>query len=401
MVAIIGCGGGGGHGSSSASNAEPTIPRGGATQTARGTRTPNFLPTPTQGTPSTTATTTPAGPPLPGTRTATGAATATPIATTIPQGIVRIGPARGTFGENIALEVRLTDVSPGVSITATQNDLYFDPTRVAFAATADKRPDCVPNPAIGKEHTQFGFLPAGCFDFGNCTGIRALVLSFTDLSAIPSGSVLYTCNVSITAVAEPGTISAMSCSKALGSDADGAAVPVGCPDSWIEVEPDEDSQQGILSIAPARGAPGESIALDVSLIDVSPEVEIVATQNDLYFDPTQVTFAATADNEPDCVPNPALGKEDTRFGFLPPGCFDDGSCTGIRTIVLSLGEQQTAIPSGSLLYTCNVSIAASAEVGASDLPCWMALGSDGQGHAIPLGCPDGSIEVALDHPSAS
>ena len=144
-----------------------------------------------------------------------------------------------------------------MSITATQNDLYFDPARVTFAVTADKRPDCVPNPAIGKHATQFGFLPAGCVDFGNCTGVRALVLSFTDLTAIPSGSVLYTCNVSVTAVAEPGTVSAMTCSMALGSDPDGVAIPVGCPDSWIEVEPDEHDRQGVLSIAPAQGAAGE------------------------------------------------------------------------------------------------------------------------------------------------
>ena len=129
-------------------------------------------------------------------------------------------------------------------------------------------------------------------------------------------------------------------------------------------------------------------------------MSIVATQNDLYFDHAQVTFAATADQRPDCVVNPAIGKHATRFGFLPPGCFDLGNCTGVRALVLSY-EDLSAIPSGSLLYTCNVSIAASAEVGASDLLCSMALGSDADGHAIPIGCPDGRIEVAFDNPPSS
>ena len=51
------------------------------------------------------------------------------------------------------IEVRLIDVSPGVSITATQNDLHFDPARVAFAATADKRPALCPKPCDRREST--------------------------------------------------------------------------------------------------------------------------------------------------------------------------------------------------------------------------------------------------------
>lgn len=399
MVAIFGCGGGG-HSSPSATDVQPTIPRGGATQTARPTRTPGAASTPS-------GTSTPGGPLItptpsaPGTTTATPPATATPTATIVPQGIVRVALAHGEPGDNIVLEVRLTDVSPGVSIVATQNDLYFDPTQVRIGATAEGRPDCVGNPEIGKDYTQFGFLPVGCSEDGSCTGIRAVVLSLTDLSDIPSGSLLYTCNASIAASADSGRLSNLPCSNAKGSDPAGGEIAVGCPDGWVEIAPrDTLPPQGIVRIAPVRGAPGESVALDVSLTDVPAGVSIAGLQNDLYFDPTQVTFAATAQKRPDCVANPAIGKEATVFGFLPPGCFDHASCTGVRAIVLSY-EDSSAIPSGSLLYTCNVSIAASAEAGATDMLCLMALGSDPEGHAIPIGCRDGSIEVALDNPPSS
>jgi hypothetical protein len=394
MVAIIGCGGGGGGQSgSSATDTEPTVPRANSTQTGRPTRTPIAFPT---GGGASTPTGT-SGLPLPGTTTATPPATATPTATIVPLGIVRVAPARGARGDSIALEVRLIDVAPGVSIVATQNDLYFDPTQVTIAATAEGRPDCVANPEIGREHTMFGFLPAGCSHTGSCTGIRALVLSFTDLGEIPSGSLLYTCNARISAVATAGTLANLPCSMAKGSDPDGGEIAVGCPDGWVEITPDPVATQGVVRVAPVRGAPGESVALEVSLTDVTPGTSIVATQNDLHFDPSQVTFAATASGKPDCAVNPAIDRESTSFSFQPPGCFADDSCTGIRALVLSYADL-SAIPSGSLLYTCNVSIAASAEAGSSELLCSMALGSDATGHAIPIDCPPARIEIGLDNP---
>jgi len=389
MVAIIGCGGGGGHGSSSATDAEPTIPRANASQTVRPTRTPVAgFPTPTAGG-LWTPTGTPAGTHLPGTT------TATPRPTILSQGVVRIEPAYGDPGESVALAVRLTDIAPGLSIVATQNDIYFDASQVTIAVTTEGRPDCVVNPAINKEYSQFAFFPSRCVT-GSCNGIRALVLSLTNLDPIPSGSVLYTCNASISPTAHRESRSSLVCAVAKGSDPNGGEVGVACPDSWIDIADSPPLSQAIVDIGSIQGAPGESVALEVSLTNVTPGSAIVATQNDLHFDPTQLTFAGTASGKPDCAVNPAIGKEATSFSFQPPGCFADDSCTGIRALVLSY-EDLSAIPSGSLLYTCNVSIAASAEVGASDLLCSMALGSDAAGHAIPVDCPPAQIEVVLDN----
>jgi hypothetical protein len=69
--------------------------------------------------------------------------------------------------------------------------------------------------------------------------------------------------------------------------------------------------------------------------------------------------------QPDCTVNSAIGKQ-AFFSFQPntPGSPCSGtSCTGIRALVFAVNQQDsTAIPDGSTLYTCNVSI----KVGTAD-----------------------------------
>jgi hypothetical protein len=91
----------------------------------------------------------------------------------------------------------------GANIAGTQNDITFDPRAIAVARKANGKPDCRANPAIGKEGTAFSFLPAQCAP-GACDTVRALVLSLSNVAAIPDGSVLYTCTVAVAAGATPG-----------------------------------------------------------------------------------------------------------------------------------------------------------------------------------------------------
>lgn len=93
--------------------------------------------------------------------------------------------------------------SGGAAIAGTQNDITFDPRAVAIARRANGKPDCRANGAIGKEGTAFSFLPQKCAP-GACTTVRALVLSLSNVSAIPDGSVLYTCTVEAARDAAPG-----------------------------------------------------------------------------------------------------------------------------------------------------------------------------------------------------
>jgi hypothetical protein len=141
--------------------------------------------------------------------------------------------ATGRPGETVPITATLT--TAGSSIAGTQNDITFDPKMLALARPSGK-PDCVANPAIGKEGTAFSFLPAGCRPGvgGTCTSVRALVLSLSGVDPIPSGSALYTCKVQIAPHAAAGT-ARMSLSRIGFSTPSGQAVSGSGVDSVITI----------------------------------------------------------------------------------------------------------------------------------------------------------------------
>ncbi|GBD27058.1 hypothetical protein HRbin30_02402 [bacterium HR30] len=102
--------------------------------------------------------------------------------------------------------------------------------------------------------------------------------------------------------------------------------------------------------------------------------EIAGTQNDIVFH-TNVRVKANQDGDPDCTVNPAIGKEATSFAFQPSPCSGD-QCTGVRAIVFSVRNLR-AIPDGSVLYTCNVTVSGSGTLGVAN-----ARGSTPGGQAI-------------------
>jgi len=138
-----------------------------------------------------------------------------------------LSSATGRPGETVPITAKLT--TAGGSIAGTQNDITFDPKALAMARPNGK-PDCVANPAIGKEGTAFSFLPAGCRPGvgGTCTSVRALVLSLSGVDPIPTGSALYTCKVQIAPHAALGTaklsVSRVGFSSPAGQPIDGSGV---------------------------------------------------------------------------------------------------------------------------------------------------------------------------------
>ncbi len=124
---------------------------------------------------------------------ATGGATALLLSTT-----------QGRAGEVLAITATLK--SGGASIAGTQNDIGYDPKQIAVVAKSNGKPDCAANPKLGKEGTAFSFLPQGCQAVigAGCTSVRALVLSLSNVDAIPNASALYTCKVRISPQASPG-----------------------------------------------------------------------------------------------------------------------------------------------------------------------------------------------------
>ncbi|MCX8073481.1 MAG: hypothetical protein N3C12_13695 [Candidatus Binatia bacterium] len=83
----------------------------------------------------------------------------------------------------------------GQQVAGTQNDLVFDAS-VRVKARPNGRPDCSVNPDINKGGTSFAFQPSGCSG-DSCTGVRAIVFATDNVDPIPDGSVLYTCNVTV------------------------------------------------------------------------------------------------------------------------------------------------------------------------------------------------------------
>ena len=116
---------------------------------------------------------------------------------------VEVSNAAGTQGQMVELAAVLT-ADAQESVAGIENDLGFDPG-APVAVGADGRPDCSPNPAIRKGATAFSFRPIGCNpQAGQCTGLHALVVAVDNVDPIPSGAVLYRCQVAISARARPG-----------------------------------------------------------------------------------------------------------------------------------------------------------------------------------------------------
>jgi hypothetical protein len=98
----------------------------------------------------------------------------------------------------------------------------------------DGNPACEVNPAIDKDATAFAFQPVGC-EGEECTSVKALVLSLTNVDPIPDGSVLYTCVIEITETAADGESYDLTCSDAGASTPNGMSLVTECTNGSISV----------------------------------------------------------------------------------------------------------------------------------------------------------------------
>lgn len=129
------------------------------------------------------------------------------ITPVLAQGEVRlqVAPLTAAPGSTVALSVLLA-ATGNAEVVATRNEITFDPEFLSILSDAAGRPSCQVREAIAKEASAFGFRPRGCGAGGvACSGVRAVVLSFTNLQPIARDAVLYDCNLRIRADALPGT----------------------------------------------------------------------------------------------------------------------------------------------------------------------------------------------------
>jgi MYXO-CTERM domain-containing protein len=145
--------------------------------------------------------------------------------------VINIQSATGTAGQTVTVGVNLS--TEGAEVAGTQNDIGFA-APIGVAARANGRPDCTVNGDISKGGTSFAFQPPGCTAGTDCTGVRALVLALDNVDPIPSGSVMYTCQVEVDSEAPNGDYP-LTCTNPGASDPNGGALLAECTSGTVTV----------------------------------------------------------------------------------------------------------------------------------------------------------------------
>lgn len=117
-----------------------------------------------------------------------------------------------------------------------------------------------------------------------------------------------------------------------------------------------------IDIGSATGAPGQVVHVPVTLhFLTTPPASVIATSNDIIYEPSAPILPRALGQGPACSVNPAINKNATAFSFIPTGC-EGGGCTGVDALVVS-GSNRDPIPDGAMLYTCAITIAPDAAPG--------------------------------------
>jgi ELWxxDGT repeat protein len=144
--------------------------------------------------------------------------------------VVTLSEGSGAPGDVTTIAAHLT--AEREPIAGVELDLYPAPG-LRLAATTAGDPDREADPESGKE-AAFAFRPGGCVPGVDCMGVHALVLSLTDVDAIPNGARLFECRVAIARGARPGRYPVTAAMPG-ASDPDGNDVAVHATDGAVTV----------------------------------------------------------------------------------------------------------------------------------------------------------------------
>lgn len=161
---------------------------------------------------------------------------------------LRVGSATGDPGQRVTVVFTL-DSGP-LDVAGIQCDVQFN--AVASVAASAERPACRTNPAIDKDGSLFAFQPSGCELAGECTAARGLVLALDNVDPIPTGSVLFECDLDIDANAAPGRYP-LAATRLGASNPRGKPVPLGLVPGVIEVRAAEPTPGGAFAVAGDQG----------------------------------------------------------------------------------------------------------------------------------------------------
>jgi hypothetical protein len=121
-----------------------------------------------------------------------------------------------------------------------------------------------------------------------------------------------------------------------------------------------------------------------------------AIQIEISYDSAFTPIPPNSAGNPDCTANPAAGKADTSFAFVPVGCFGT-ECTGIRATVESLNDP-SPIPQDVELFACNVHPSFATPRDTYLLTIDYLIGSDELGATVFLSSNDGFVSVLESTP---
>lgn len=137
---------------------------------------------------------------------------------------------------------------------------------------------------------------------------------------------------------------------------------------------------------------GHSFVLEVAFGNGAVPINIV--ENTIGFEAGEVEIVATADLQPDCYPAPAVAmiKPDSTFTYVPTGCLETDSCTGVHAVISGPVGVEDQIPPGPLYY-CVVQVFGTTLTGNYPLACSNATAYDTSGDPVAIQCTSGSVAV--------
>jgi hypothetical protein len=144
-----------------------------------------------------------------------------------------------------------------------------------------------------------------------------------------------------------------------------------------------------------RGAPGSTRTLSVTL---RTDQTILGIQNDVEI-PAAATVPTRSDGKPDCrLGDEVPGLVVLSAAFPSDVCDGSADCRVIRFLIIEV-DSFDAIPDGTVLYTCPLTIAADAAAGSYPLIVSRTGASDRNGNAVAATGIDGAVIVELPTPT--
>jgi hypothetical protein len=124
-----------------------------------------------------------------------------------------------------------------------------------------------------------------------------------------------------------------------------------------------------------------------------------AVQVEISYDSKNAPIPAKAEGTPDCASNPAAGKSDTTFAFVPDGCSGTG-CTSVRATVESLTDSSPIpqVPEGVEIFACSVHPPFGAVPSTYLLTVVGVMGWDQLGNPVSMSVSDGFVDVRKSTP---